>query len=51
MSNAEENRLCKEVKRLKSEMTLEELESLKGKIDRREFLYDIKPLIEKKRAK
>jgi len=32
-------------------MTVEELESLKDKIDPREFHYSIKPLIDKKRAK
>jgi hypothetical protein len=51
MSNAEVNRLSKQKDRLKKNMTVEELESLKGKIDPREFLYGIKPLIEKKRAK
>jgi len=51
MPKAEVDRLSKEAKRLKSEMTVEELESLKGKIDPREFHYGIKPLIEKKRAK
>jgi len=51
MSNAEVNRLSKQKDRLKKNMTVEELESLKGQIDPREFLYGIKPLIEKKRAK
>jgi hypothetical protein len=49
MPKAEVDRLSKEAKRIKSEMTLEELESLKGKIDPREFLYGIKPLIDKKK--
>ena len=50
MPKAEVDRLSKEAKRIKSEMTLEELESLKGKIDPREFLYGIKPLIDAKKA-
>jgi hypothetical protein len=49
-SEADVDRLCKEKDRILSEMTLEELESLKGKIDRRVFHYKIKPLIEAKKT-
>jgi len=51
MSNTEINRLSKQKDRLKKNMTIEELESLKGKIDPREFLYGIKPLIDKKKLR
>jgi len=51
LPEAEVDRLCKEKDRILSEMTVEELESLKGKIDRRVFHYKIKPLIEAKKAR
>jgi hypothetical protein len=51
MSNTEVNRLSKQKDRLKKNMTVEELESLKGKIDPREFLYGIKPRIEAKKRR
>ena len=51
LSEAEKDRLHKEKERIRSEMSVEELESLKGRIDPREFHYSIKPLIETKKAK
>ena len=42
--------ICEARKRIKEEMTIEELESLEKYVTKREFYMGIKPYIEKKKA-
>ena len=49
ITNVEYDKACEERGKLKNEMTLEELESLKPLIHPKEFGYCISPLIQKKK--